>query len=246
MNMRRVLAVGAIVIWSSFAVWPQSATRKTISPATQQHAGNEPLGSISGRVFLITEAGDLKPARFANVYLMSHTPDKQGQSANAVFLDNKLAVMKLANTKLEAEMKSGSATSRSEETRCLEDLLIATDSVQAAAKWAEENRQYRQFVGTQADEDGGFHISGIVLDSSTAQSLRTLNPGSKLDGFVWNYTIVVRDRAGANEAYWEEDVLFLRLGGKVSWRVGSGELQTGRDVSIKLASPEKSCFVLSH
>jgi hypothetical protein len=235
MDMRRVLAVGVIVIWSSFAAWSQSTTHEKVSPTTQQHAGNKPSGSISGRVFLITEAGDLKPARLANVYLMSGTPDKKDESAVAVFLDKKIE-----------EMKSGSATSGSEESQCLKELLITTDSVQAAAKWAEKTRQYLQFVGTQADEDGAFQISGIVLNSSTGQSLRTLNPETKLDGLVWNYTIVVRGRAGANEAYWEADVMFLEVNGKISWRVDTGELQTGRDASIKFVSPEKSCFVLSH
>jgi hypothetical protein len=235
--MRRGLAVGAIMIWSSFLAWPQSTSHEKVSPTTR---GDKPSGSISGRVFLITEAGDLKPARLANVYLMSHTPDKRHQSATTVFLDKKLEEMKEMTKKLE-DMKSGS-----EESQCLEDLLVTTDSLQAAAKWAEGNGQNLQFLGTQADEDGRFQISGIVLNSSTGQSLRTLNPETKLDGFVWSYTIVVRGRAGANEAYWEEDVQFLQISGRASWRVGSGELQTGRDVSVKLGSPESSCLVLPH
>jgi hypothetical protein len=51
------------------------------SAGDQRPSGDRSTGSISGRVFLVTRGGDLKPARFANVYLMSETEDKNHESA---------------------------------------------------------------------------------------------------------------------------------------------------------------------
>jgi hypothetical protein len=247
---KRFIFVGAIALWSSLTVWAQSRPHEKASPAQQQHAaGNKFLGSISGRIFLITEAGDLKPARFANVYLLSGTPNKNDESAVMVFLKKQIeeAESRTATlTKKREEMESsGAGVNDSEESGCLEELLMETHSVQAAADWADESKQYSQFVGTQADEDGVFRLSGIALNSGTGESLRKLNPKTSLDGFAWNYTIVVRGRAGANEAYWEKDLQFLQVNGAMSWRVGSEEFKKGRDVTIKLGSPEKACLVLS-
>ncbi|MCU1250088.1 MAG: hypothetical protein JWQ49_3117 [Edaphobacter sp.] len=230
---QRIVFVAMIVIWTSFRVCGQAKTEKPTGATKQQHAQSKTLGSISGRVFLITEAGDLKPARFANVYLMSQTSDKSDNSASMVFLEK------------ETEQLQSGLTTTIPEAKCLEYLLWATNSVQAAATWAQENKEYYQFTGANTDEDGAFRITGIVLSSRTGQSLRALNPGTKIDGFVWNYTVVVRGRAGANEAYWNANARFLQINGKFSWSLSGGDLQPGTDISMKLGSPETACLVMA-
>jgi hypothetical protein len=217
--MLRVQAVVLIVICFSLVLWPQ-ATPTTANPTKNSaHAkdpvaiGKKPSGSISGRVFAITRAGDLKPARLARVYLMGGLnipPD----SAVSIFLDKQLS----GRTALR---ESGALTDDSEELLCRKELLLITDSVQAAVKWVEENKKYSEFLSAQADEEGTFQISGVA-------------PGG--------YTLAVRGRAGENEAYWETDVFFVQVGGKMSWKVGANDFLPGKDVSIKLSSPEKVCF----
>jgi hypothetical protein len=135
-------------------------------------------------------------------------------SAVSVFLDKQIS-------EREGLRSSGALTNDAEELLCRKELLVFTNSVRAAANWAEANKKYSEFLTTQADEEGAFQISGIA-------------PGG--------YTLAVLGRAGANEAYWEVDAFFIQSGGKMSWRVAAGSDLPGRDVSIKLSSPEKACF----
>src|SRR6266849_7918822 len=88
--MRRTLATVSIVIWSSLLLWPQAQpttakpTKNSVHAKDQGATGKKPSGSISGRVFAITRAGDLKPARFARVYLMGNLPSPPGSEFSAV------------------------------------------------------------------------------------------------------------------------------------------------------------------
>jgi hypothetical protein len=175
-----------------------------------QSAVGKPKGSISGRVFAITKGGDIKPARLAHVSLigdLKRPPD----TAVSVFLDAEHDGYERLN-KLPYD---------SEESSCRQELHVRDESVASTIRWVEYNEKYSEFLTTQADEEGTFHISGI-------------EPGG--------YTLVVRGRAGMNEAYWETDVFFIQVGGKMSWKVGGDDFIPGKDVSIKLSSPEKSCF----
>jgi hypothetical protein len=200
-----------VFFWFIFFLLTAANSQVRTKPADA--IGKKPSGSISGRVFAITRAGDLKPARLARVYLMGGLtipPD----SAVSVFFDKQLSERKDLRS-------SGALTNDSEELLCRKELLIITNSVRAAAKWVGENKKYSEFLTAQADEEGAFQISGIA-------------PGG--------YTLAVLGRAGANDAYWEVDVFFIQLGAKMSWRVAAGSDLPGKDVSIKLSSPEKVCF----
>jgi hypothetical protein len=192
-------------------------------------------GSISGRVFLITKAGDLKPARFAKVYLINGwTGNKNHESALSAYLARSVELY-------EARTKSSIPT---EAVSCDTDLLTVADSVAAAAKWAEDNKKYSAVQSTETDEDGAFRVSGIRLDIVTGEMSPAERRAWTSAGAIsqWNYKLVVLGRAGANEAYWEADVAFIQTHGHNFWRVETEEFVPGQDISIKLSSPKTACL----
>jgi hypothetical protein len=81
----------------------------------------------------------------------------------------------------------------------------------------EQNKMYSQLKGTDADEEGKFRVSGIALGS---------------------YTMVIRGRAGMNDAHWQADV-FVGLEGKVTEFAGGTATQVAE---IKLGSPKEACL----
>jgi len=201
-----------MVICYSSLLRPQAApaANPTSNSADTKHSeGTERkiLGSIAGRVFAVTEAGEIKSARFARVYLMriGRNPDSPAQ----VFFDT-------LRQKLLDQPES-----YSEKLLCIKKLRNITYSVDVAAKWARENNKYSEFLGTQADEEGMFHFTKVETGG---------------------YVLIVQGRAGANEAYWKEDVFFFPRGGKPFWTVGSGNALPSKDVFLKLSSPETACL----
>ena len=73
-------------------------------------------------------------------------------------------------------------------------------------RWADDNKKQYQIVKTQTDEDGNFSASLVA--------------GKK-------YHVYARGRAGANEAFWDGDLVTI---------------QPGARVVMKLSSPETSCL----
>jgi hypothetical protein len=205
----------------------------------QQVTTKKSTGTVSGRVFLITEGGDLKPARFADVFLISDKVLGQ-ESAERVFVEEH-------SRELEAETKrmESDSSAASESVDCRNDLLMIIRSVQAAAKWAEKGNVTFGLLSTKTDEEGQFQMPEVELDRDTANPLLD-SDGKKVPGKEWEYTLVAKGRAGANDAYWETEIIIIQLNGKTQWRVGAGEFVPGRDVHIKLSSPEKSCLVIPH
>jgi hypothetical protein len=181
--------VGALVLVLLLLSGPVSAKpkEKTIdafrdsqqsSPSKTAPSASPSLGSISGRVFAITKAGDLKPARIAHVYLLSATKmnsTKNGESnqdtALIVFLRKYLELMK--------EKEPGTNAS------CHIDLLNVSKSLSAALDWTKNNGATSSMYFTDTDEDGFFQIANLP-------------PG--------DYGMIVRGQAGSNDAYWEQDV----------------------------------------
>jgi hypothetical protein len=229
-----------VIAQSSPVVYPQSAK-------PNQNSAQATRGSISGRVFAITKSGDIKPARFAKVYLISGAVNKSHDSAVTAYIhrQGELATDRIA--KLQQKLDSGDAASLpTEAVNCDTDLLNVTESVEAAMKWGEENRRYSAVQSSQTDENGDFHISGIRLDPSTGNSVQAVNPatGTKSVAWEWLYTVVVLGRAGANDAYWEANVQFNEVNGHMYWRVEAEDLSRGQDASIKLPSPKTACLRL--
>lgn len=166
-------------------------------------------GVLSGRVFAITKDGDLKPARIADVYILFETGvtkdgkaiDK-GASASRVYMNehNREAELNMAD-----EEKNGA--NWSEKTTCMKRLNLFEPAMLKVLSWADTNKKADQIIKTQTDEEGNFKAS--------------LPAG--------NYTLLVRGRAGFNEALW---------GGGIN----DVTMQPGAHIELKLSSPSESCI----
>jgi hypothetical protein len=172
------------------------------TPGSTRSTTARASGTVSGRVFGITGSGDLKPARLARVYLLGSTETQTKQSAVTVFLEKYVT----GTEELTASLNTDSDLS--DEARCRKVLIVADDAILAALDWTKEKKKYSELKSTEADEEGAFRISGVA-------------PGFHM--------LAIRGRAGANDAYWQADVVVV----------------PGRDVSLKLGSPEKSCIASS-
>jgi hypothetical protein len=163
-----------------------------------------PAGMISGKIFLITKSGDLKPARLAQVFLLDGNAGKDGdESAAYYFTLTHLAKLKAIDSKkLYAGLSDPEDVDR---IYCLTKLRLFGESVTSTLKWNQD--QKKDFVKIEkADEEGVFRFAGIT-------------PGK--------YTVLAMGQAGFNTAYWQQDVI----------------AEGGKEVTIKLSSPEAACFV---
>jgi hypothetical protein len=209
----------AWTVWSlSLISASQTAAPKSSPPGAnaQKTSSGHPasagkLWSLSGRVFAVTKAGDLKPARFAHVYVFGNLQNSQHESAETVFLQGKID----GNKQLTQWMET--TDNYSQAVVCQKGLLIVSEALDKVARWVEQSKMYSQFKGTDADEEGKFRVSGVAFGS---------------------YTIVIRGRAGMNDAYWEADVL-VGFDGKVTEFAGGAANQV---TEIKLGSPKEACL----
>ena len=164
-------------------------------------------GVLSGRVFAITNGGDVKPARMANIYLLYEYHGKtvsdkeyQGTAGGMAWSDQESRRLKDYSQWLKENGKD-----TSESLWCRTELLGYNKSVLEIMKWADsENKRWQVIIG-QADEEGTFKIS-------------VPHPGK--------YRLLIRGRAGFNEAYWNTDVA----------------VNAGVETTVKLAAPSKSCL----
>jgi len=179
-----------------------SSARQKSNSTPQRHS----TASVSGRVFLITESGDMKPARFAHVYLLylwSGIP-QTGQAANAPSPDTAGTVFLSKQTEgmqQEIEEMKDASTPTDESFHCKRRLLTVKKALLETVDWAKESNKSQQLIGTDTDEEGIFHSSGI-------------GPG--------RYTVIALGRAGANDAFWATEV-FARSGEPVSVKLHSPE-----------------------
>jgi hypothetical protein len=161
------------------------------------------MASVSGRIFGIDGNGNIKPARFAHVYLLygwSGKPkapgakDDDSHHAYWAFLDKQ-------NAEMEKKLVE-------KDFSCRRGLLVFAEAVSHALRWTDENGRPKEFMSVDTDEEGSFKITGVPA------------------GY---YFLVVRGRAGPNDAVWTlNDIL----------------VKPGTDVSVKLSSPEESCLAL--
>lgn len=163
-----------------------------------------PAGIVSGKIFLITKGGDLKPARLAQVFLLDGNAGKDGdESAAYYFTLAHLAKLKAIDSKqLYAGLSDPEDVDR---IYCLTKLRIFGESVTSTLKWNHEQKTDFVKIGN-ADEDGLFRFGGVT-------------PGK--------YSILATGHAGVNTAYWQQDVI----------------VEGGKEVTIKLSSPEAACLV---
>jgi hypothetical protein len=92
-------------------------------------------------------------------------------------------------------------------TMCRQELLTYEKAVSEALKWVNDQDKASQVVFDNADEEGNFKIA-------------VPHPGI--------YTLLVRGRAGFNEAFWQDDV----------------KVNSGVETTIKLSAPTKSCLLI--
>jgi len=200
MRMRDFMVLSSLFVLPALGL-PGYCQQKSTS---QPQAGSKLLGSVSGRVFGITGAGDLKPARFAHVYLLfewsgkskaSHGKDNDSQHAYLAYLDKQNEEMK----KMLAEPKGSDGD---DALLCRKSILVVVEAVSYALNWSQENRRANEFMSVDTDEEGSFRISGVPAGI---------------------YFIVVHGRAGANEAIWSLDNISIKAGSSVSVKLPSPE-----------------------
>jgi hypothetical protein len=167
-------------------------------------------GVLSGRVFAITKGGDVKPGRMARVYLFylyrsvkyaeAHKEDEN--SAGMAWLEaNNKAMEKYNQTSVHE------GANWSEARACSEALRAHSNALMDTLKWAEKEKKSWQMILDDADEEGNFAI-------------KASRPGK--------YILVVRGRAGFNEAFWVSDNITIA---------------SGVETTVKLSSPEQACLV---
>jgi hypothetical protein len=140
------------------------------------------LAGLTGKVFAITKGGDLKQARFAQVFALS------GDSA-AAFNAYMQTIAKAVSqfTKLRDGREADDVTSAGSQVDSLTKALctsIVSGPKDKALDLAKANPD--QVVTSETDEEGFFKIGG-------------LKPGT--------YTVLVVGRAGANDGFWVENAV---------------------------------------
>src|SRR5579872_5308477 len=121
------------VLLLCFVVAHAGSTAYTQSVKPTQSSDHAVKGSISGHVFAVTNAGDLKPARFAKVYVISGAGNKNHQSAVMAYFHRSQELVDARSKKLQQDLNSGDvARMPTEEANCETDLLNVNESVAAA------------------------------------------------------------------------------------------------------------------
>jgi phosphopantetheinyl transferase (holo-ACP synthase) len=189
-------------------IWIASFFITMIGTVDGQHAQTKAAastkGTLSGRVFAITNSGDLKPARMADVYILfSFNVTTEGKAiessdikADNIFTEARLAAQELYLEQFKANYQW------SDKEACMKDLETFRPSMIKAMEWAQDNKKQDQIVKTQTDEDGYFSVS---------------LPARK------KYHIYARGRAGFNEAYWDGDRVTVQPSMHVAMKLSSPE-----------------------
>jgi hypothetical protein len=154
-----------------------ASPREPASKSPEQEAQSK-AGVITGKIFLITRSGDLKPARLAMVFLLDEHAGGNGgkDSAAVLYLHTKIENMKTSFHQL---------ADPDENISCPTSLLVFDKSLKSTLEWNEKEHK-DQIEITETDEDGAFRFSGV-------------RPGE--------YLILAKGHAGANQAYWEQDAI---------------------------------------
>jgi hypothetical protein len=216
-----------VLLMLSSAVFAQTKTTKP-TPKTMP---TRPA-TLSGRVFLITKSGDLKPARMALVYLFfMNTMPKRGeteseaasrhlqdghtaggewakQSADAWEANATFAHDQLTKWKEDGYHPSSESIDKVE---CTHTLVTTLQALNKAVEWAEANQKASQALRTTTDEEGNFAFT-------------ISRPG------VWE--VYAYGHAGFNDAFW---------GGTLK---SSLIVEAGAAYTLKLSSPETACLVM--
>ncbi len=190
-----------------------------VAQKPSQKSGPTP-GVVSGKVFAITNSGDLKPARMASVYVLyvqrsvKVTPadSKDGESAAIAWGTNLNKALGEFNKELEKNLEAikRRESGQSDDMLCRRELMAYQKALVDTLQWAGSEHKEWQVVNADADEDGAFRIP--LPHSGT-------------------YRLIAHGRAGFNDAFWTSDDFFVAA---------------GSESSVKLSQPEKSCLAIGH
>jgi len=168
-----------------------SAPASPASASLQNELQNLRSAEISGKVFLITQGGDLKLARFAQVILLygGVLGGSQDTGTASIFYYRK-----------KGENLKASWPSPSHPTSCQTDLLVFNSSLKSTLEWGQTTgKATAQIQVTTSDEEGTFQFRQVP---------------------VGEYTVIAWGRAGFNDAHWEES-LKVQPGQSVAMKLSS-------------------------
>lgn len=180
-------------------------------PTAKKNVAVPTTGELDGFVFLITEGGDIKPARLASVVLLyvaerqsalSGKPLSQLLTPGAEYMINYANELSKETSRLMQEEETKNFGSK--EAHCSGSLASYVGALKSTIDWAVENKKTSQIITVDADEEGRFKT---------------------IDVPVGLYTVTVYGRAGINQAFWEDDV----------------QVTAGDVISIKMRAPKESC-----
>jgi hypothetical protein len=134
-------------------------------------------GMVSGRIFLITGGGDIKPARFASMILFYGGRVAEDGTAGTVFLGEITKALQANLSVLDANIK---LKTYSEAVECQNELIAYMTAVVATLTWAETENKTIQGISAYADEEGNFKIAAPA----------------------GTYVLFAKGRAGFNDAAW--------------------------------------------
>lgn len=172
--------------------------------SAQQKAGAKTAakpGVVSGRVFLITGGGDIKPARMATVYLLYWYRNSQGKeldldsSAGSTYLSHRVEASEKVSNAPEQERVNWSKSER-----CSKWLSAYNKAVKDTLKWTMDEKKEWQVLLADADEEGKFRITV-----------------PRAGGYV----LLVRGQAGFNQAAWEEVNVSVKPGVETALKLAS-------------------------
>lgn len=169
-------------------------------------------GVVSGRVFLITVGGDVKPARMAKVYLLYMHRGVKFAGADKEYHDSAElqwmnALIKAMQDDRKAEEQKSASTDYhyNEAALCQGKLAEYSRALSETFDWVSAKKKEWQIVIGQADEEGNFRIS-------------VPHPG--------DYSLVIDGHAGFNDAVWETHPITV---------------SPGTETTIKMSPPEVAC-----
>jgi hypothetical protein len=127
------------------------AQEKAKSPAVVSKPKALAPGVVSGRIFLITEGGDIKPARLALVSLFywgTSSIRPVEDSAYQKLLDERLKAMKVNHEELTTPGRD-----------CRAQLKVYLDAASGVSDWSKTGGKSKQYISSEADEEGKFKIA---------------------------------------------------------------------------------------
>jgi len=147
-------------------------------------------GVVSGRVFLITVAGDIKPARMAEVFLFYASSDpnplhKLGDSAYKAWMEAYHEKMEEVIKEMQRRRAAQDFSDTDKGVSCRRDMETYLSVLSKTLGWVVANKKAWQVITGRADEEGHFRIS-------------VPRPGL--------YMMITKGRAGLNEAIWSDDI----------------------------------------